>query len=222
MTDLHVTTWGDGDRVVLLHGSGGWGEESFAEQRPLADAFRLDLVDRRGFGDSPPAARVDWAVDADDLTRLLDAPAHLVGHSYGAIACLLTAARIPERVRSLTLIEPSTYAIAREHPAVRALFTRMAPVYAAATTLTPGQYVAACAGAFGFAELDGLPDLPLSGRLLAATRASRDERPPWDAAIPLAAIAAQRIPTLLVVGAWTARPPRPGSISAPRWAPSAM
>ena len=46
----------------------------------------------------------------DDLTamlRVLDAaPAHLVGHSWGAFICLLAAIRHPELVRSLVLAEP--------------------------------------------------------------------------------------------------------------------
>jgi len=95
-TDLHVTSMGQGERLVFVHGSGGWGEESFAEQRELAAQFRVELVDRRGFGDSPSTSRVDWEVDARDLEALLDLPAHLVGHSYGAIACLLCPRSTPE------------------------------------------------------------------------------------------------------------------------------
>lgn len=92
MSDLDVVVWGEGERVVLVHGSFGWGEETFAEQRPLADRYRLLLSDRRGHGDSPPAERVDFERDAADLAELLGGGAHLVGHSYGAIACVLAPA----------------------------------------------------------------------------------------------------------------------------------
>jgi pimeloyl-ACP methyl ester carboxylesterase len=46
----------------------------------------------------------------DDLRALLQrldvAPAHLVGHSYGAFLCLLLAIREPDLVRTLVLAEP--------------------------------------------------------------------------------------------------------------------
>ncbi|HET6728206.1 MAG TPA: hypothetical protein VFG96_02240 [Jiangellaceae bacterium] len=67
MTDPNVVTWGHGDPVVMVHGSGpSWGEETWAEQRSLSDAYRLLLIDRRGFGDSPPAEGEDFGVDAED------------------------------------------------------------------------------------------------------------------------------------------------------------
>lgn len=211
-TDLHITTMGHGQRLVFVHGSGGWGDESFAEQRALASKFRVELVDRRGFGDSPSTSRVDWETDARDLERLLDVPAHLIGHSYGAIACLLCAARVPAKVRSLTLIEPSTYAVAREHPAVEALFARMQSVYTAAPRMSPVEYFFAVAAAFGFVDSPTPHPIELVGKALAATISSMGERPPWDAEIPLETIAASGIPTLLVMGAWDSVPESARSI----------
>lgn len=211
-TDLHITTMGQGERLVFVHGSGGWGDESFAEQRALASQFRVELVDRRGFGDSPSTGRVDWESDARDLEELLDLPAHLIGHSYGAIACLLCAARVPAKVQSLTLIEPSTYAVARGHPAVEALFARMQSVYAAAPRMSPAEYFFAVAAAFGFLDSPTPHPIELVGKALAATIATMGERPPWDAEIPLEMIAASRIPTLLVMGAWDTAPDSARSI----------
>ena len=61
--NLHVTTWGQGDRALLVHGSMGFGELAFSEQRPLAARRQLDVVDRRGYGESPArSARVDFDV----------------------------------------------------------------------------------------------------------------------------------------------------------------
>src|SRR5439155_4654205 len=97
---LHVTVWDEAPlgapRALLVHGTMAWGTECFAGQRPLATAFRLELVDRRGFGDSPDIERSDYAVDAEDIGRLLGTGAHLVGHSYGAVAAMLAAAARPE------------------------------------------------------------------------------------------------------------------------------
>ncbi|MEW9515782.1 alpha/beta fold hydrolase [Streptomyces tubercidicus] len=60
---VHVTVWdqaaAEAPRAVLVHGTMSWGTECFAAQRPLADTFRLELVDRRGFGDSPGIERSD-------------------------------------------------------------------------------------------------------------------------------------------------------------------
>ena len=105
-TALNVTVWGDGEPAVLVHGSFGWGEETWREQRPLAESYRLLLVDRRGFGGSPAHGRVDFERDAADVAELLEDGAHLVGHSYGGVVSLLAAARNPQAVRSLTVIEP--------------------------------------------------------------------------------------------------------------------
>ncbi|WP_406481737.1 alpha/beta fold hydrolase [Streptomyces platensis] len=87
---LHVTVWNEAapgaPRAVLVHGTMSWGTECFAAQRSLGGRFRLEVVDRRGFGDSPDIERSDYAVDAEDLGQLLGQEAHLVGHSYGAAA----------------------------------------------------------------------------------------------------------------------------------------
>lgn len=95
---LHVTTWGDeGDTAVLVHGSLGWGEDTWAAKRPLAEEYRLLLVDRRGFGASPGPDAGDFEVDADAVAELIPDGAHLVGHSYGGVVALLAAARRPDR-----------------------------------------------------------------------------------------------------------------------------
>ena len=79
-TGLHVTVWGEGEPAVFVHGSFGWGEETWAKQRPLADSYRLLLVDRRGFGGSPPDGFVDFDRDADDVA---DATPRRVGRGSG-------------------------------------------------------------------------------------------------------------------------------------------
>ena len=96
---LHVTVWGDGEAAVFVHGSFGWGEETWQEQRPLADHYRLLLVDRRGFGGSPANGRVDFERDADDVAAVLDEGAHLVGHSYGGVVSLLHRVRAARPLR---------------------------------------------------------------------------------------------------------------------------
>jgi hypothetical protein len=40
--------FGDGPACVFVHGSCGWGLETFPDQRELADSFRIVLADRGG------------------------------------------------------------------------------------------------------------------------------------------------------------------------------
>jgi pimeloyl-ACP methyl ester carboxylesterase len=54
-TDLHVIEIGRGEPIVFVHGAFDSREKTFPEQRELADQYRIVLVDRRGYGDSPPA-----------------------------------------------------------------------------------------------------------------------------------------------------------------------
>ena len=197
---VHVTVWGDGEPAVFVHGSFGWGEETWREQRPLADEYRLLLVDRRGFGASPPDGRVDFERDADDVADLLGDGAQLVGHSYGGVVSLLAAARRPEAVRSLVLIEPPAFGVARGDPAVEALIRNIEA--AGGTTESPSEYRARFLRGFGFPA----QATPLEGRVLEAARASMTERPPWEAEIPLDDLAAARLRVLLVQGDWCPAP----------------
>jgi len=67
-------------------------------------------VDLRGHGDSPAFGRISLELWSDDLLALLDAEGYgralLVGHSLGAQVALALAARAPERVVALVLIDP--------------------------------------------------------------------------------------------------------------------
>ena len=138
---IHVTRWGAaGARVVLVHGgvqgSANGGAQAFANQRSLADRWRLVVPDRPGHGLSPDPGRPDDA-DADGawVADLLGSGAHLVGHSFGGCVALAAAARRPEAVHSLTLIEPAMHKLAPRDPQVRMFFFRM--LCATVFTLSP-------------------------------------------------------------------------------------
>lgn len=62
--------------------------------------------------------RTDYDVDADDVVSLLGEGTHLVGHSYGGVAAMLAAARRPDLVRSLCLIQPGSMRVADDHPVI--------------------------------------------------------------------------------------------------------
>jgi pimeloyl-ACP methyl ester carboxylesterase len=197
---LNVTVWGEGEPVVLVHGSFGWGEKTWAEQRPLADSYRLLLPDRRGFGASPAEGRVDFERDADDIAALLDGGAHLVGQSYGGVVSLLVAARDPDAVRSLTVIEPPALGLVRSDPIVEEFIAAAKTARRKATD--PSNYRVRFLHAFGLPA----SEVELQGPELEAARASWRERPPWEAEIPLDAL--RGLPTLVVRGDWQNTEPR--------------
>jgi pimeloyl-ACP methyl ester carboxylesterase len=196
---LECLIFGDGPSAVLVHGSGGGREETWAEQLPLANEYRLILPDRRGYGAGQEATAVDFDVDGRDIAELLGPGAHLVGFSYGAIGSLLAAALRPEAVHSLVIIEPPAFGVARGHPAVEALVSRLGPVFARAESMTPGEYDRAFDEALGFNHVEGAVNASDRARLDAARR----ERRPWDARIPLNALRRQTFPKLVFRGDWS-------------------
>jgi pimeloyl-ACP methyl ester carboxylesterase len=95
--------------VVLVHGAGahmGWWDAVIAE---LASSFRVIALDLSGNGDS--AGRGDyggeeWAEEVLAVARQLGGErALLVGHSLGGRISILAAARGPETVRGLVLVD---------------------------------------------------------------------------------------------------------------------
>ena len=114
-----------GPTVVIVHGGVqgglGGGPATFDEQKVLGErGWRLRLVERPGFGESPSRGVDDMAADAAWIADLLGDGAHLIGHSWGGAEALLAAARRPDAVRSLTLIEPALFPIVMTDPVLRA------------------------------------------------------------------------------------------------------
>jgi pimeloyl-ACP methyl ester carboxylesterase len=106
---------GDGDPVLLIHGALVADTMVSLAEAPALAPFRRILYHRRGYGQSPrlePVRPVTLAEHADDALGLLDhhgiGAAHVAGHSGGALIALVLAARHPERVMSLALLEPPT------------------------------------------------------------------------------------------------------------------
>jgi pyruvate dehydrogenase E2 component (dihydrolipoamide acetyltransferase) len=109
----HRITRGVGDAVVFVHGFGGslesW-QENFAAL--AATGRTVAALDLPGHGESSLDVGSGSLEElADAVLGYLDALGldhlHLVGHSMGAAVCLVLADRVPQRVRSLTLIGPA-------------------------------------------------------------------------------------------------------------------
>jgi pimeloyl-ACP methyl ester carboxylesterase len=203
-TDLHVVELGAGEPIVFVHGSFGRGEETFSEQRELADKYRVLLVDRRGYGKSPQTGDLGFGAQAEDVAAVLADGSHVVGSSYGGLLCLLAAARRPEAVRSLTVIEPPAVSVARGDPAVERFVDCLAPWYEHAPEMPPERLYGSFLEAFGFS---GSREEHSREELLAAVTSGR-EPPPWEAEVPLDVLAAAPFPKLAVSGAWDLAPPR--------------
>jgi pimeloyl-ACP methyl ester carboxylesterase len=186
------------ERLVLVHGSVVGGRPTWKGQLPLGERFELLIVDRPGFPPNPPADRVDFEQDADLVAGLLRPGDHVVGHSYGGVISLLASALQPGLVRSLTVIEPPATRIALEVPAVAAFAAGGAEIYASGRTDDPETFLRRFLTAVG-SSLD--PPSPLPPELEQGARALVVERGPWEAEIPLEALAAAPFPKLVVSGA---------------------
>lgn len=124
----YFTTSGDPGRTLLLvHGDFSSGRGAWRRQvEALGSKCRLIVVDRRGHGESPAGdASYTIAQDAEDLWEVLHAegayPAHVAGHSYGALVALELACAHPGAIASLHLIEPPYLSLAPGHPDVASL-----------------------------------------------------------------------------------------------------
>jgi pimeloyl-ACP methyl ester carboxylesterase len=103
---------GDGPALVLLHGLASnqtrWSE--FVEHTTLTRTHAVIRVDLRGHGGSMTRRRIGLDVWCDDLVALLDATRQrrvlMIGHSLGAQVALHFAARFPQRVLGIGLIDP--------------------------------------------------------------------------------------------------------------------
>lgn len=130
---------GAGDPVILVHGLSGstrWWQRNLPA---LARRRRIYLVDLPGFGSMSRwwgrfalAEAADWLYAWMRAVRL--ECAGLVGHSMGGYICLQLAARHPEAVGRLALVDPAGI------PTGRGLLGTALPLAAALAHTTPDFY----------------------------------------------------------------------------------
>jgi len=108
-----VRTWYDergvGEPLALLHG--GSVDSRFFDKNigRLTERFHVFTPERRGHGHTPDVeGPITYDLMAEDTVEFLEAvvggPAHLVGHSDGAVVSLLVALHRPDLLRRLVLI----------------------------------------------------------------------------------------------------------------------
>jgi pimeloyl-ACP methyl ester carboxylesterase len=196
--DLNVTTYGEGSRVVLVHGSMTTSHQAWERQLPLAQDWALELTDRRGYAPNPRAESSDFEVDGGDLAERLTESAHLVGHSYGGLGAIYAAAMKPDRVRSLTVVEPPTISLVRGNPFVEHKIG--IHLEQLAREPTPRDFFVGFVRQIG-ADVDMVPD-PLPVEIERQAELLMNERPPWEAQLPMAELGTASFPVLVVTGGW--------------------
>lgn len=111
----HVMTLGSGERRALaLHCTMAFGGAWKGLSQALPD-LQIVAPDMPSHGRS-----IDWdeqsdfgdTVYAGTLDAMDDGPMDVIGHSFGAVTALRLAVDHPEKVRSLTVIEPVFFAVA--------------------------------------------------------------------------------------------------------------
>ena len=172
---------------------------TWSAQKPLADRFEIVAPNRRGFPPGPDVERVDFEDEAVWLEPFLLPGTHLVGHSYGGVISLFAAARRPELLRSLTVIEPPAFGAARGIPAADEFMARVEEHWRNGPR-DPGEFLR------GFLALVGssIPPGDFSPELLQGARTLMVERPPSEAVIPFDELAGTPFPKLVVSGGHSA------------------
>jgi pimeloyl-ACP methyl ester carboxylesterase len=107
---LHVRHAGSGPAVVLLHGYGETGDMWVPMATELVRDHTVVVPNLRGLGlSSKPAGGFDKKTQAADVAGVLDAlqidRADVVAHDIGNMVAFQFAARYPQRVRRVVLID---------------------------------------------------------------------------------------------------------------------
>lgn len=126
---LEYEVQGDGEPVLLIHGSIlADGHLPFMNEPTLAN-YKLVRYHRRGFaGSDHHEGSFSIEQQAGDALAVLQElgieRAHICGHSYGGPIALQLAVDVPEVVQSLVLEEPALFMV----PGAAEFFTAMGPV----------------------------------------------------------------------------------------------
>lgn len=109
---MHYSEIGEGEPLLLIHGTPKTHSYWYRLAPLLSDKFRLVMPDLRGFGDTdrPLASNgYDSRTNADDLAQLMEQLGHesyhVHGEDRGAEYAYVLAATRPERVRTLSFAE---------------------------------------------------------------------------------------------------------------------
>lgn len=196
---LHIRTWGQGERILLIHGSNVDNPEMlWLHQQELASRYQLLLPDRRGYGLSPQSTDSQgFEQNIADIISLLGDGAHVVGHSYGGLLTMVAASRVPQLVKSLTVIEPPAFGLTINQPEVLQVVYKLQHVYQTATT--PEDFLIGFLRAMGN-NLSG--PLTISPQHRKGILTTMTEIEPWNITLHPQYLAGFQFPKLVVSGNW--------------------
>lgn len=126
---FHVEQEGEGPDLVLLHGLGSAGTDWHRVVAPFARHRRITCPDLRGHGASERPPGEHTTVDlAEDVVAILDAlgleQIDLLGMSMGGMVAQHVAARIPDRIRRLILLNTAAEVRPRDWATFKAVAIR--------------------------------------------------------------------------------------------------
>jgi pimeloyl-ACP methyl ester carboxylesterase len=108
---LHFTTLGTGEPLLLLHGLLGSHQNLLPASHRFAEHFQVFAIDQRNHGHSPHHDEMNYPALADDLARFMDRHAldraHVLGHSMGGKTAMQFALSHADRVRKLVVVDMS-------------------------------------------------------------------------------------------------------------------
>ncbi|HSM51106.1 MAG TPA: alpha/beta fold hydrolase [Thermoanaerobaculia bacterium] len=141
---VRVVERGAGEPLVLLHGFGASAASWRLVVPALAETRRVIALDLHGFGYTErPRERAAYTPEGQAalVLALLDhlgiERADLAGHSYGGGLALLLAARHPERVRALVLVDTTRPEYGRARRSRLAAFRPLTALFARTVLLRP-------------------------------------------------------------------------------------
>lgn len=107
-TEIAYWTSGEGPPLVLVHGTTADHARWEPVRSALEEQFTVYAIDRRGVGESGDSDEYALEREVEDVVAVVDVieePAVLLGHSYGALCALEAALRTGE-LRALVPYEP--------------------------------------------------------------------------------------------------------------------
>lgn len=116
---LNYKKIGQGAPVIMLHGVFGSSDNLLSSAKALSEDFTVFILDQRNHGHSPHSENFTYQDMADDLLEFMDdqglKSAALIGHSMGGKTVMHFAARHPERVSKLVVMDISPRYYKRHH-----------------------------------------------------------------------------------------------------------
>jgi len=106
---LHYRKMGSGEPLLVIHGLYGSSDNWLSLAKKFSESFEVYLIDLRNHGRSPQTDSFGYEYMQDDLLEFMEGhnleKIHIIGHSMGGKLAMYFAARYPEYIRSLVVVD---------------------------------------------------------------------------------------------------------------------